>query len=573
MLYTIIIINAFACVSSSDTESAENSKLIGYWKLQGDCTDHSGAGNNGVNHNVDLSDGNSAGFKGTDSCIEIPNSHSLELGKGDFSISAWIKCESGARVVGDIVSKFDSKSRTGLNFHIPSSASGHSSVSDTRNILFGIDAGVEGQWEDCGRPVESNSLISALIVYKNHLYAGIADTSRPEDACHIFRYDGVKKWVDCGRVSDDLDTPSIYSTVIHNGVLYAGTGKWDYANLQTCGKAEVYRYMGGTRWQKCGTFSKGKRILTLASMDGILYATDDAGASYRRESDDNWVYIGSPISYKYCGAMIYRGKLFAGASTTIDRFNGIDGWDTVGNFDVKQISQIYSFGVYQGKLYVGTWPDGLLMRYDTDGKWTDCGWVGSPDKTDLGGGNISHINEVNSLIVYNGSFYSGVIPKGEVCRYDGGQKNTLIKNLVNNAEYHVTKHDSWSRVPCMAIYKGYLYAGTSSARGITIENQKCDTGKVFRWKTGECVSYDDDIGVEWRHITAIRDHGKLKLYLDGKLVSESDGDSPVIDISNANPLMIGFGQQNYFTGRMKNIRLYSGALSDNEVNEIFKKAL
>src|SRR5436190_22754978 len=31
--------------------------LIGYWKLKGDCRDHSGRGNHGVNHGVNLDSG------------------------------------------------------------------------------------------------------------------------------------------------------------------------------------------------------------------------------------------------------------------------------------------------------------------------------------------------------------------------------------------------------------------------------------------------------------------------------------------------------------------------------------
>ena len=53
--------------------------LVGHWKLQGDCRDSSGHGNDGVNHGVDLDRG---GFDGAQAYIEIPSSDSLKLGKG-----------------------------------------------------------------------------------------------------------------------------------------------------------------------------------------------------------------------------------------------------------------------------------------------------------------------------------------------------------------------------------------------------------------------------------------------------------------------------------------------------------
>ena len=64
--------------------------LVGHWKLQGDCRDSSGHGNDGVNHGVDLEHG---AFDGAKSFIEVPASDSLKLGKGDFSVCAWVYTE------------------------------------------------------------------------------------------------------------------------------------------------------------------------------------------------------------------------------------------------------------------------------------------------------------------------------------------------------------------------------------------------------------------------------------------------------------------------------------------------
>src|SRR5262245_48248399 len=99
--------------------------LLAHWKLQGDAKDSSGHGHDGTGRKVTFSVGpggapNSAAlFNGRDSVIEISDGESLRLGTGDFSLSVWVKPEATMQsVFGDIVSKFDSQQRRGINFNI-----------------------------------------------------------------------------------------------------------------------------------------------------------------------------------------------------------------------------------------------------------------------------------------------------------------------------------------------------------------------------------------------------------------------------------------------------------------------
>ena len=64
-----------------------SSGLIGHWKLQGDCRDHSGNDNHATNHGVDLARGQ---FNGKGAYLEVPSSQSLKLGARDFAFSAWV---------------------------------------------------------------------------------------------------------------------------------------------------------------------------------------------------------------------------------------------------------------------------------------------------------------------------------------------------------------------------------------------------------------------------------------------------------------------------------------------------
>jgi hypothetical protein len=89
---------------------------------------------------------------------------------------------------------------------------------------------------------------------------------------------------------------------------------------------------------------------------------------------------------------------------------------------------------------------------------------------------------------------------------------------------------------------------------------------VRSFEAGKVVSYDQELKHGWRHIAAVKSGGKLKLLIDGRQVSESNEfDARSFDLSNEAPLRIGFGQYNYFKGRIKDVRLYGRALTESEV--------
>jgi hypothetical protein len=266
--------------------------LIGHWKLAGDVKDHSGNGHHAVPRNMTFRTGpggvSAAFFNGRDSSVEIPHSESLRLGKNDFSVSIWVKPESPMHsVFGDILSKFNTSERRGLNFHLAGSSSGYQSMCDTRHVHFGIDDGYLGEWEDCGKPCASNSLITALVVFGGNLYAGIADAENPDDACHVFRWDpATKTWNDCGRLGEDPNHLSVQSLCVHDGKLYAGTGIWSkrrawgvqaasgklgVAKMPAAAKPRVFVYEGGTKWRDLGQVGEATRVLCMASFGEELY--------------------------------------------------------------------------------------------------------------------------------------------------------------------------------------------------------------------------------------------------------------------------------------------------------------
>ena len=85
-------------------------------------------------------------------------------------------------------------------------------------------------------------------------------------------------------------------------------------------------------------------------------------------------------------------------------------------------------------------------------------------------------------------------------------------------------------------------------------------------EAGKCVSYDDDIGPGWNHLVVRREKSRLTIHVNGKLVAQSsDFHSDDYDISNNEPLKIGFGEMDYFSGKIREVRLYNRALHDDEI--------
>ena len=69
----------------------------------------------------------------------------------------------------------------------------------------------------------------------------------------------------------------------------------------------------------------------------------------------------------------------------------------------------------------------------------------------------------------------------------------------------------------------------------------------------------------------MRGKGQLILFVGGKQVATSrmieDG---TLDISNEQPLRIGFGTHDYFNGGMKDLRIYGRALTSDEILALSK---
>jgi hypothetical protein len=548
-----------ALLAASTTIHAAEPGLVGYWKLRGDSQDHSGRGHHAVNHGVDLA---SASFDGRRSYLEVADAPALHFGKNDFSVTAEIYTEKGVDdVVGDIVSKFSPAQRQGLNFTIVSNTSGYNSQSDLRQLFFGVDQGATGQWIDCGRPGGLTHCSDALTVFDGNLYVGIVDAPEEKDWAHVFRYRGGQSWEDCGRVGDG-QTRGVYAMIVHDGALYAAT-----AGSHGGGKANkgdfgrVYRYGGGTTWEDLGQPGEYFRINSLASYRGKLYAfaiytSGVKGGVFVHEGGKSWKQCGDFGRPHTSG--VHDGRLYAAyPQGKVFAYDGAK-WDDLGNpyGTLDQCNQLHSHGVYQGELHVGTWPLGKVAVW-RDEKWANTGRLG--DAT-----------EVVGLVVYNGSFYGGTIPRAEVFRRDGPEHWTSVGRLFDPPQFDLVKDvEDWSRASSLRVFQGKLFSSTATCYRAMLSAPKPNEirGKVFSYKAGAGVSFDRDLGAGWKHVAAVREKNGLTLYVDGKAVARSDAGSE-FDVTNDSPLRIGYGQQSYFRGKIREVRLYNRAINVSDVSKL-----
>jgi hypothetical protein len=95
------------------------------------------------------------------------------------------------------------------------------------------------------------------------------------------------------------------------------------------------------------------------------------------------------------------------------------------------------------------------------------------------------------------------------------------------------------------------------------------SGHVHSLEAGKSVTYDRALAAGWHHLVAVKADSVLKLYIDGKQVSQSTKFDPAkYNLNAKSPLKIGFGQHDYFNGKMKDLRIYDRELSPQVIERV-----
>jgi hypothetical protein len=73
-------------------------------------------------------------------------------------------------------------------------------------------------------------------------------------------------------------------------------------------------------------------------------------------------------------------------------------------------------------------------------------------------------------------------------------------------------------------------------------------------------------------VAAIKTADRLRLFINGELVKETlIPASMKFDLNSELPIKIGFGPNDYFNGRMREVRLYNRALNRGEIKALSAK--
>jgi hypothetical protein len=342
----------------------------------------------------------------------------------------------------------------------------------------------------------------------------------------VYRYAGPGKWEPLGVLDG---SNSVIALASFDGHLYAGTGKYRIqgsslpeSNNDALG-GKIYRLVKPGEWELVGDLAPTEAVAGLVTYGGKLYASSlyRPAGFYRYDGGRKWTSIPTPGDKRVEALAVHNGALYAGSydSGAVYRYDGA-AWQDLGP-PAEDITQTYSFAVYENALHVSTWPRANAYRLDADDRWVDRGRLGDE-------------LEVMGMLVHNGVFYAGSLPKAEMYRYEGGTRWQLLKQLDDTPDV------KYRRLWTMATYRGRLFATT------------LPSGKIWSMSAGHLVTHDHALPPGWHDVVAQRAAGKLRLFVDGKLVAET-GEGRLDLATDGLELQVGNGPRGRFVGRMKNV--------------------
>ena len=491
----------------------------------------------------------------------------------DFTISLWAEVPvDRAGVAGGLACKFDPVTRTGFNLSAISSAGGYNGPGDELRISFGIDAGTEPRWRDCGRPSPlSNYVSNSLTVFDGSLFAATSDAPGEADRGHVYRHRGGADWEDHGRVGSD-GAHGVGPLLVHRDALYAATWNYDWTRVheQALAPCRVYRHDGPARWEDCGQPGRSKRLFSLASYRGDLLAFGDDSTVHAHRGGQAWERVAAFDTFAH-PVTVERGRLVLGMlqPATVRSFDGT-AWSDLGNpiGDPERCDEIHSLVTFRGALHAGTWPLGRVARWDpARGRWLQAGRLG--DST-----------EVMALNVYNGKLYGAAIPRAEVFRFERdrcwtslrrlfdppGWRPVLVRNMSRPPDGDRRMRE-WARVTSLTQHDGSLFASVGSCTSAAEDAPADVRGSVWAFGAGVVATTPGTLAPGRRHIAAVRRAGALSIFVDGRETAAALGDVSG-SVATSAPLRIGEDEAGRYGDAIDGVRTFDRALDPKEIKAL-----
>jgi hypothetical protein len=538
-------------------------EALGRWELVADGSDTSG-------HQRHASIVGEVGFGASrDRSVERHVAHLRGAGHmevvtppidGDAcTVAAWVNVAAApTTVLGDVVAWFDPGERHGFTLGLEHGSPCGSHGND-RSAWFGVDTGSRPILTDHGRPGDATVMVCSLAAFDGSLYAATWE-SGPAPRGRVWRLVN-GSWQDCGS---PWDANAVTRLAVHDGALYAGvsrlrgggSGLEDSRNQSPGG--HVLRYEGGSTWTDLGAPEGADSIAGLVPYAGSLYAIPMYSEGvFRMEGPGSWVPCGSPgrrllalglhggslhgagndhahvdsaIAMTRAGVVVPQRDASGGGG--MFRYDGGSRWTSLGL--QPDTTQVYSIETYGSRMYIGTWPNGLVFRasYDEQGgvRWDSVGRLG--DDT-----------EVMNLQAYNGMLYGGTLPGAHLYRYDGDHDWRVIATVDD------TPDAMYRRAASMVLFDGELFVGT------------LPSAHVHSMRVGAVASHDRSLAAGWHHLAGVRDGRTVTLYVDGVAVAAAEGETDgAFAPSGGTPLTLGGGPRADLEGELADVRLWDRAL-------------
>jgi hypothetical protein len=492
---------------------------------------------------------NGVNCEGIESYLET-GAGEFGFGKADFTITLRFQIPYQTTYpTGDLISQYDAALHRGFHLSLVSATGVTSCSPNHRHLQFGIDDDRWSQWVDIGRPGDS-IMTFCLANLDGELFAGTCEPGKNQTG-RVYRFSKEKLWVDLGA---PVACNAITAMAVFEGKLFIGTGRYRLAgsslpeseNLELGG--EVLCYEGNQEWKSCGRLPGTEAVAALVVYGDQLHASSlyKPAGFFRYEGEDRWTALplptmatddtALPTDQRVEAMAIHAGKLFASSYDGGYVFQWDQHqWQLAGKIEPN--TQTYSFTTLEDQLLVGTWPSGRVYQKGRDHDWIDLGRLGEE-------------LEVMGMMVHNGTVVAGSLPSGEVYRYRTNQRWEKLATLDS------TPNVRYRRVWTMAQWDGQLVAST------------LPSGKVFAAAAGTSVQAAHAIDDRWHHAAAVRRGSELELWLDGRLVARKiQPDLPTYDLTSQSILKIGSGRHGTLQGTIGQVRLFSTALTPEQLEQ------
>ena len=290
----------------------------------------------------------------------------------------------------------------------------------------------------------------------------------------------------------------------------------------------------------CGRLGEANEVMGMAVFRGKLYASplyQEGKGLYR--GGQRLDLLRQPRTPRSAAGGLQRQPLRRQLRLwTFRAYDGPTQWTDLGK--VPETTQVYSFAVYEGRLHTLQLAHRLRVRLRRREERVDTrGTIGERRKS----------WEWRSIM---GSSTPARSPWAPFTATTAGR--WTLTGQLDDSQRDLSPRVVHGRVPRTVV-----------CRHAPIR------ARVF-FEAGKSATCDRELAPGWRHVAALKAGGVLKLYVDGQCVATSTSFKPAdYDLSNAVPLRIGFGQHDYFCGRMRDVRLYNRAISEEEIRALAKE--